>query len=104
MYGVTYNSQTDMSALVFSHSLQDTWTQWVECVCVYVCVSMCVRQRKCIGAGSSGCMFEQAAADSLSDDVARATLAATHTHMYTNTRTYKHTHTLNCQHQASYPQ
>lgn len=44
-----------MSALVFSPSLQDTWTQWA-CVCV--------SETKCIGAGSSGCMFEQAVADS----------------------------------------
>ena len=40
MYGVTDNIQTHMSALVFSPSLQDTWTQWVwmrVCVCVCVC-------------------------------------------------------------------
>lgn len=51
---------------------------------------MCVRerQRKCIGAGSSGCMFEQAVADSHSDDVARATLAATHTHTHVHKHTY----------------
>jgi len=54
---------------------------------------VCERQRKCIGAGSSGCMFEQAVADSHSDDVARATPAATHTHTKTHmcTNTCSHT-------------
>lgn len=39
MYGVTDNIQTHMSALVFSPSLQDTWTQWVWMrICVCACV------------------------------------------------------------------
>lgn len=89
MYGATDNIQTDMSALVFSPSPQDTWTQWEwDCVSVWACVCVRERQRKCIGAGSSGCMFEQAVADSHSDDVARATLAATHTHTHVHKHTY----------------
>lgn len=43
-------------------------------------------ERKCIGAGSSGCMFEQAVADSHTDDVARGTLAATRAHTHTHAR------------------
>lgn len=54
---------------------------------------VCERQRKCIGAGSSGCMFEQAVADSHSDDVARATPAATHTHVHKHTYMSAHSHT-----------
>lgn len=41
------------------------------------------RQGKCIGAGSLGCMFEQAMSDSDSGDVAKGTLPATHTHVNT---------------------
>lgn len=81
----------DMPALLFSPSLQDTWTQSL-CVCVRARASekKRERQRKCIGPGSSGCMFEQAVADSHSDDVARGTLAATHTHAHIHVNTLTH--------------
>lgn len=38
-------------------------------------------------------MFEQAVADSHSDDVARGTLAAKHTHAHKHTYMYTHPHT-----------
>lgn len=76
LYKVTDNIQTDLSALVFSpiYGIPGPSTF----------VHVCVFKRKCIGAGSSGCMFVQAVSDSHSDDVAEGTMPATHTHVHTH--------------------